>query len=42
VTERCVPQSQHTENDEPNCKLETDPKALPEGGTPLRLVIVVK
>jgi hypothetical protein len=42
VTDCCVLQSQLTMKDEPNYKLETDPKVLPKEGTPVKLVIVAK
>ena len=42
VTDCCVLQTQLTMKDEPNYKLETDPKVLPKEGTPVRLVIVAK
>ena len=40
VTDCCVLQTHLTMKDEPNYKLETDPKVLPKEGTPVRLVIV--
>ena len=40
VTDCCVLQTHLTMKDEPNFKLETDPKVLPKEGTPVRLVIV--
>ena len=40
VTDCCVLQTQLTMKDEPNFKLETDPKVLPKEGTPVKLVIV--
>jgi hypothetical protein len=42
VTDCCVLQSQLTMKDEPNYKLETDPKVLPKEGTPVKLVIVAE
>ena len=41
VTDCCVLQTHLTMKDEPNYKLETDPKVLPREGTPVKLVIVV-
>jgi hypothetical protein len=40
VTDCCVLQTQLTMTDEPNYKLETDPKVLAKEGTPVKLVIV--
>jgi len=42
VTDCCVLQSQLTMKDEPNFKLEIDPKVLPKEGTPVKLVIVAE
>jgi hypothetical protein len=42
VTDCCVLQSQLTMKDEPNFKLETDPKVLPKEGTAVKLVIVAE
>jgi hypothetical protein len=42
VTDCCVLQSHLTMRDEPNYKLETDPRVLPREGTPVKLVIVVE
>lgn len=42
VTDCCVLQSHLTMKDEPNFKLETDPKVLPKEGTPVKLILVVE
>src|SRR5439155_24053012 len=41
VTDCCVLQSQLTMKDEPNFKLETDPKVLPKEGVAVKLILVV-
>lgn len=42
VTDCCVLQTQLTMKDEPNYKLETDPKVLPAEGTAIKLVLVAE
>jgi hypothetical protein len=42
VTDCCVLQSQLTMKDEPNFKLDTNPKVLPKEGTAVKLVLVVE
>jgi hypothetical protein len=42
VTDCCVLQSHLTMTDEPNFKLETDPKVLPKEGTAVKLVLVAE
>jgi hypothetical protein len=42
VTDCCVLQTHLTMKDEPNYKLDVDPKVMPNEGTPVRLVIVLK
>jgi hypothetical protein len=42
VTDCCVLQTQLTMKDEPNYKLEIDPKVLPKEGTAVKLVLIVQ